>query len=92
MSPEIKPAEPVYYAAFKLRFRALILDAAYCLGLFIVGGVVAGILLESSAASRIVVFLVILAVILAYEALYGSPLWRDVRPPKEQYPGNMCAK
>jgi uncharacterized RDD family membrane protein YckC len=78
MSPEPKTARPVHYAAFRLRFRALIIDAAYCLGLFVIGGLVTGILFENSVSSRVAVFVVILAAILFYEpfmvARYGGTL------------------
>jgi uncharacterized RDD family membrane protein YckC len=78
MSPELKNLQPVQYAAFRLRFRALVIDAAYCLGLFVIGGVVTGIVFEHSIAGRVAVFIVILAAILSYEpfmvARYGSTL------------------
>ncbi|MFZ1146108.1 MAG: RDD family protein [Bryobacteraceae bacterium] len=71
-----KSAEPVHYAALGLRFRALRIDLGYCLGLFVIGGLVAGILLENSVGGRIAVFVVILAAILGYEpfmvARYGG--------------------
>ena len=81
MSPDTKTEESVYeeqanYAAFKLRFRALRIDLGYCLGLFVIGGLVAGILLENSVSIRVAVSVVIFAVIFGYEpfmvARYGG--------------------
>jgi hypothetical protein len=77
MSAEPRSEEPVQYAAFRLRFRALRIDLSICLGLFFIGGLVTGILLENSVGGRIVVFIVILAAILGYEPLmvarYAGP-------------------
>lgn len=76
MLPELVSTKPVHYAAFRLRFRALRIDAGYCLGLFVIGGIAAGILLENHVEIRIAVFLLILTVILGYEpsmvARYGG--------------------
>lgn len=76
MSPEPRAAESVQYAAFRLRFRALCIDLGICLGLFFIGGLITGIVLENSVGGRVAVFIVILAVILGYEpfmvARYGG--------------------
>jgi uncharacterized RDD family membrane protein YckC len=76
MSPEFINTKPVHYAAFRLRFRALRIDVGYCLGLFVIGGITAGILLENRVEIRIAAFIVILTVILGYEpfmvARYGG--------------------
>jgi uncharacterized RDD family membrane protein YckC len=78
MSPELRVFDPVPYAAFKLRFRALIIDAVICTGLFLIGAIVAGITFENSAGARVVTFGVLLAVILCYEPLmvarYGGTI------------------
>lgn len=76
MSPEPSAVQPIQYAAFRLRFRALCIDMWICLGLFLVGGLVTAILLENNVGGRVGAFGVILALILGYEpfmvARYGG--------------------
>lgn len=76
MTPVSNARERVAYAAFRLRFRALIVDVAICVGLFVVGGLIAGIVWENSASGRIAAFAVLLGVIIGYEpfmvARYGG--------------------
>src|SRR6185295_12903182 len=77
MSPEsVTSTRPVHYAAFRLRFRALQIDALICVGVFLVGGILTGILLENSVAARVAAFSLILGSILLYEpfmvARYGG--------------------
>jgi uncharacterized RDD family membrane protein YckC len=78
MASEMNHAEPVAYAAFRLRFRALVIDFGICLGSFVMGGIAAGILFENSTAGRVAVFVALLVGILAYEpfmvARYGATL------------------
>ena len=76
MFPEMRETGPVQYAAFKLRFRALIIDALICTGLFLIGAIAAGIAFEGNAGARVVTFGILLAGILCYEpvmvARYGG--------------------
>jgi len=65
----MKPSEQVGYAALKLRFRAYVKDAIICLGVFLLGGITAGIVFEHSSGARIAAFVLIDAVILIYEPL-----------------------
>jgi uncharacterized RDD family membrane protein YckC len=78
MSPEPKAVDRIRYAAFKLRFHALLIDGFICLALFLVGGLVTGILLENSAGGRVGAFILILALALCYEpvmvARYGGTI------------------
>lgn len=78
MSTEAATAEQAQYAAFRLRFRALCVDLGICLGVFVIGGLITGIVFENSAAGRIAGFIVIVAVILGYEpfmiARYGGTI------------------
>ena len=70
------PPNPVQFAAFKLRFRALRIDATICLALFLIGGIVAGIVLENRVGGRVAAFAIIVTAILTYEpwmvARYGG--------------------
>src|SRR5256885_15152259 len=78
MSPESRTAEPVQYAAFRLRFHALCIDLGIYLGLFFIGGLITGIVFENSAVGRVAGFIVLVAVILGYEpfmiARYGGTI------------------
>lgn len=56
MSPEPHLTQSVRYAALGRRFHALRIDLFLCLGVFLIGGVVTGILLENSPVSRSAVF------------------------------------
>jgi uncharacterized RDD family membrane protein YckC len=80
MSPEPIAVKPIQYAALRLRFRALCIDMWICLGLFLVGGLVTAILLESHVGGRVAAFGVIVALILGYEpfmvARYGGTFGR----------------
>lgn len=58
---------PEQYAAFRLRFRALIIDGFICTALFIIGAILAGIILEGSPSGRIAVFALLIVLIIAYE-------------------------
>ncbi len=76
MSPEPSAVQPIQYAAFRLRFRALCIDMWICLGLFLVGGLVTAILLENNVGGCVAAFGVIVALIIGYEpfmvARYGG--------------------
>lgn len=60
------------YASFQLRFRALLLDAGICLAFFIIGGVVAGAVLEQYPLARSAIFVLIVSSILLYDPLMVS--------------------
>src|SRR5690242_14052397 len=64
------------YPALRLRFRAYIKDAIICLAVFVLGGIIAGIVFENSPSARIAAFLIIGVIILGYEpfmiARYGA--------------------
>ena len=76
MSPELTVTNQGRYAALGLRFRAFRIGLLLCLGVFLTGGIVAGILFENHPSGRIVVFILILAFVLGYEpfmvARYGG--------------------
>jgi len=66
------------YAAFRLRFRALIYDSVVCSAFFLIGSIVVAIVFEHSVAGRVAAFVVMLFLILGYEpvmvARYGGTL------------------
>ena len=72
MLPESTPPNPIRYPAFKLRFRALRIDANIFLAVFLVGGITAGIVFENYAAARAAVLVLMLVAILAYEPFMVS--------------------
>lgn len=76
MSPERTVPNEGRYAALGLRFRAFRIDLFLCLGVFLIGSVVAGILLENHSSGRAAVFIMILVFVLGYEpfmvAHYGG--------------------
>lgn len=67
MSPELSVPNQGRYAALALRFRAFRNDLLLCLGVFLIGSVVAGILFEKHPSGRTAVFILILAFVLGYE-------------------------
>jgi len=71
MSPQTK-LDQVWYAAFRLRFRAYIRDFFICLAVFVLGGIIAGIVFENSSASRVVAFLLVGVFIMGYEPFMVS--------------------
>jgi len=76
MSPQRKPSDQIGFAAFKLRFQAYVKDAFICLGVFVLGGILAGIVFENSAGARIATFILIGVLLGGYEpfmiARYGG--------------------
>jgi uncharacterized RDD family membrane protein YckC len=67
MAPELTAANQGHYAALGLRFRAFRIDFFLCLGVFLIGGIVAGVLLENQSGIRAAVFVLMLTFILGYE-------------------------
>ena len=61
MSPELTVTNQGHYAALALRFRAFRNDLFLCLGVFLIGSVVAGILFENHPSGSTAVFILILA-------------------------------
>jgi uncharacterized RDD family membrane protein YckC len=78
MSPELTVTNVNRYAALGRRFQAFRIDLFLCLGVFLIGGIVAGILLENHPGGRTVAFFVLLAFLLGYEPFmvsrYGGTL------------------
>jgi uncharacterized RDD family membrane protein YckC len=76
MSIEYNGAEPVLYASFSLRFSALVVDLMICIGIFLFGGIFAGILLENNIRMRIAAYAALLVILIGYEpymvARYGG--------------------
>ncbi len=72
MSPQPQSAPPVLYAAFRLRFHALIMDGLIGTGFFIVAALATAILFEDSPIARILGFVVIIVAIIAYEPVMVS--------------------
>jgi uncharacterized RDD family membrane protein YckC len=68
----ITSQEPEGWATFRLRFRAFLIDAGICLGLFLIGGLIAGALFETNPIARVVSFLFIVGCILSYEPFMVS--------------------
>jgi len=64
--------QPAGYAAFRLRFRALLLDGIICLLFFIIGGLAAGAVLEQYPLGRAVSFVLIILACLFYDPLMVS--------------------
>ena len=82
MSKTMNSTDSPGWATFRLRFRAFLIDAGICLGLFLVGGIAAAALFEGSPVGRVVAFFAIIACILSYEPFmlsrYGGTLGHTV--------------
>jgi len=82
MSKTMNSTDSPGWATFRLRFRAFLIDAGICLGLFLVGGIAAAALFEGSPVGRVVAFFAIIACIISYEPFmlsrYGGTLGHTV--------------
>ena len=67
MPPELDARLNTGYAAFGLRFRALLLDAGICMGFFLIAGLATGVVLEQRPMARATGFVLIVGTILCYE-------------------------
>ena len=78
MALEFDPRTNSGYAAFRLRFRALLVDVGISLAIFLIGGIVAGVVLEQYPLGRVAAFTLIVGTILCYEPImvsqYGGTL------------------
>jgi uncharacterized RDD family membrane protein YckC len=78
MPPQIDRLPSAGYAAFRLRFRALLLDFCICAAIFLIGGLVAGGILETHPLGRSAAFVGLITAVLLYEPVlvsrYGSTL------------------
>lgn len=59
----------VRYAAFRLRFRALLIDAAIALALFATLAVVAGTIFQENASARVALFIAAVVFFVGYEPI-----------------------
>jgi len=72
MSHDVDSKANYGHAAFRLRFRALLLDFGICAGFFLIGGIAAGVVMEHYLLGRAAAFVLIAGVILCYEPLMVS--------------------